>query len=212
MLRLIVNEGHLEFQNGFNAFPYPVTRYHGEQWEQVGSDLLCGIADGFPDVGIVVTGNSATVTSETLKHVTRDGNGNRRPTGDGWVSIDDDDKQCKAIYSYSESHGWLFVPNCRESVEDVISWTMWAGSGEQGFRATCFLGIREFRTRLESESWQGKANGLARLVREHCLDKALFQTESGPGTWFAYPGSIEISHLVRLADPVIARINTELTD
>ena len=33
-----------------------------------------------------------------------------------------------------------------------------------------------------SESWQGKANGLARLVREDCLNKALFQTESGPGT------------------------------
>jgi hypothetical protein len=35
---------------------------------------------------------------------------------------------------------------------------------------------------------------------------------SGPGAWLLFPGSLELSHLVRLADPVAARINTELTD
>jgi hypothetical protein len=33
---------------------------------------------------------------------------------------------------------------------------------------------------------------------------------SGPGAWLL--GSIELSHLLRLADPVVARINTEITD
>lgn len=212
MLLLTVEDGWLRYDNGFNAAPLTVTRYYGERWEQVGSDLLCGIADVFQDVGIVATGRSDSITSETLSVVSTDGNSRLRPTGDRWVPIDTADKKGKAIYAFTpEQSDWLFVPNCREAVEELMSWIMFRPTGE-GFRASAFLGYSTFRQQLESDNWRGQAVALATLVRERCLDKALFYTESGPGTWFVYPGAIELAHLLRLAEPVVARINTELTD
>jgi hypothetical protein len=47
MLRLALIDDSLRYVNGFNAKPWVVTRYLGERWEQIGPDLLCGIADVF---------------------------------------------------------------------------------------------------------------------------------------------------------------------
>lgn len=212
MLSLTVEDNCLRYENGFNASPWTVTRYHGERWEQVGADLLCGIADTFQDVGLVVTGKSTSVTLESLKCVTIHGNHVQIAPQASWVAADSSAKRLKAVYSFSETDGWLFVPDCREAVEDVISWTMWAGPKEEGFRATAFPGYLTFRDRLDSKVWDGTSTALAALVRKQCLDEALFQTSSGPGGWTVYPGFVTLSRLFRLAEPVVARINTELTD
>jgi hypothetical protein len=212
MLRLTLEEHHIEYENGFNAAPWTVTRYHGEHWEQVGSDLLCGVADVFPDVGIVATGKSSSMSLESVKSVTMRGNSIRVPAGDRWAPIESSKTNNRAVYSFAEQHGWVFVPASREAVEDVVSWTMWATKGEQGFRSTAFPGYREFRKRLDSQPWDVQNGDLATFVTEYCIDRALFQMISSPGTWVLSPGSIELSHLLRRADPVVARINTEITD
>jgi hypothetical protein len=214
MLRLRLEDGVIKFDNGFNSQPQTVTRYSGKRWEQVGSDLLCGIADVFQDVGIVVTGESASRSGGTVKVSTL--TPNRRAKGlfltQDWVPIDDPDRRHRAIYSLSDLYGEVYVPSCRETVEDVMSWTMWALKGESGYRSTVFPGNRKFRERLDSQSWEIHNGDLSRLVTTRCLERALFTMTMGPAAWQLFPGSIELAHLVRLADPVVARINTELTE
>lgn len=212
MLMLTLKDDRIIYVNGFNADPWTVTRYHGEHWEQVGSDLLCGVADVFQDVGIVATGISSSMPSlEAVKTVSIRGNSMRIPVGERWAKIDAP-KANRAVYSFSDEHGWIFVPHSREAVEDVISWTMWALKEEQGFRSTAFLGYREFRQRLDFQPWEVQNGDLAAFVNDYCIERALFQMIASVGAWSFIPGSIRLTHLLRLADTVVARVNTELTD
>jgi hypothetical protein len=216
MLMLTLKDDRITYTNGFNATPFTVTRYHGEHWEQVGSDLLCGVADVFQDVGVVATGKSSSMPSlEAVKSVSIRGNSMRIPAGERWTKIDAPEAN-RAVYSFSDEHGWIFVPHSREGVEDLISWTMWATmwavKEEQGFRSTAFLGYREFRQRLDFQPWEVHNGDLAAFVNEYCIERALFQMIATPGAWSFIPGSIGLSHLLRLADTVVGRVNTELTD
>jgi hypothetical protein len=214
MLKLTIEGGVMKYDNGFIGDPQTVTRYAGERWEQVGSDLLCGIADVFPDVGIIVTGKSASRSNGTIK--VSGLSPNRREDGiiarSDWQPIDEPDRRFRAVYSLSDSYGEVYVPSCRETVEDAMSWTLWSGKGEEGYRSTVFPGNREFRERLDSQSWEIHNGDLSDLVRTYCLERALFSMLAMPGAWWLFPASVELAHLVRLADPVVARINTELTD
>jgi hypothetical protein len=131
---------------------------------------------------------------------------------DRWAPIDLPDKRHKSVYSFSEAHGELYIPVCREAVEDVSEWTLFALQGEQGYRSIAFPENQQFQQRLRSRVWNVGDGDLSALVNEHCVNRALFQIEWGPGSWTLWPGSVDLSHLLRLADPVVARINTELTE
>lgn len=206
MLRLTVEDGHLEYVNGFNGDPQTVTRYGGERWEQVSSDLLCGVADTFQDVAIIFTGRSASQLQNRVNQTNRGKAVEREDTLGGWLPLNASNRH-KSIYSVSEQQEWLFVPHSREAVEDVISWIFW----EENFRATAFNGYRDFRSLLLSTTWSVGSDALEKVIKA-CVDGALFQVAWGPGAWHMFPGSIHLSSLIRLADPVVARINMELTD
>lgn len=53
MLRFDVSENKLAFSSGGWLEPQP-TRYEGEPWDWIAAELACGIADPFPDVGLLV--------------------------------------------------------------------------------------------------------------------------------------------------------------
>ncbi|MBV8530015.1 MAG: hypothetical protein JO104_01755 [Candidatus Eremiobacteraeota bacterium] len=162
-------------------------------------------------MGIITIGRSSARALGSPKYCNiAEGAPIREP--EEWVPIDTADVSYKSVYSFSEEHGELYVPNCREAVEDVAAWTIFTPAEEEGYRSAAFLGHRTFRERLRSQTWNVRNGDLSKFVSEHCIDKALFQMLWGPGSWILFPGTIELNHLVRLADPVAAKINTELTD
>jgi hypothetical protein len=123
MLKLTLGEDFLKYENGFNASPWSVTRYHGEHWAQVGSDLLCGVADVLQDVGIITIGKSTCRERGSVKYCPIAGSEPETLTHKRWVPIDVADRSHKSVYSLSEEHE-LYVANSREAVEDVAEWTM----------------------------------------------------------------------------------------
>jgi hypothetical protein len=212
MLRLELHDGHLKYVNGFNASPWSVTRYHGEHWAQIASDLLCGVADVLQDVGIVTVGRSTCRSRGSVKYCAIAGSDNEVLTQKRWVPIDAADRAHKSVYSLSEEHGELYVPNSREAVEEVSDWIMFVPDQEEGYKSIAFPDYNDFRKRLDGKSWNVRNGDLARFVNENCVERAYFYMLIGPSPWLLFPGSIELNQLVRLADPVAARINTELTD
>jgi hypothetical protein len=212
MLRFDVHEGHLQYANGYNAEPMSVTRYFGERWEQVASDILCGIADVFQDVGLVTIGRSTSRSRRSVKCYSLTPDENERLELDRWVPIDAGERVHKAVYSLSEEYGELYVPDCREAVEQIAEWVMFAPVNEEGYRSIAFPGYRDFRKRLDGESWNVHNGDLAAFANEMCVEKAYFQMLWGPGVGWHFPGSIELTHLIRLMDPVVARINTTLSE
>lgn len=207
MLRLTAEDGYLEYTNGFNAGPQAVTRYDGERWEEVSADLLCGVANVFQDVGIALIGKTMPELLNRITQTNRESEPYWEHTSAGWLPIGANNTH-KSIYSFSETRGWLFVPSSREAVEQVVSWIFWA----EDFRATAFTGYHEVRNRLLSADWNVDNGDLETFVTKACVEAALFQMTWGPGSWRLFPGTVKLESLVRLADPVVARINTELTD
>ena len=199
MLILTIEGGYLQYVNGFNANPPTVTRYRGERWEQVPSDLLCGVADTFQDVAIIFTGRSTSQLQNSINEASDQSGVEREHTPGGWLPLNASNRH-KSIYYVSEQQEWLFVPNMREAVEEVISSIFW----EENFRATAFTGYREFRSLLLSTTWNFGSGALEELIKAS-IERALFQMTWGPGAWRLFPGSIPLSSLIRLADPVVAR-------
>lgn len=199
MIKWNLADEFIECKSGYGSAS-SVTRYDGEHWSLVASDLLCGVADVFQDVGIVVTGAAKAAPLEYAKAA----------PASRWVSIDASDKRFKSVWSHSERSGWLFVPNCREAVEDAMAWTMWADiKAEDAARSTAFLGYHAFRETLESKEWDVDNGDLANLISERCIQRSLFHFKWAPALWRLFPGRIEREHLLRLTDPVVSRIDTE---
>lgn len=156
MLRAELKDGEIFCENGFNASPWTVTRYGGEQWERVGAALLCGVADVFPDVGIVTTGSSSIDLEAIPLAAIVDGAASE-PRDDGWVPISPG-HAWKSVFASIENRWRLFVPNCRESVEQVMSWTMWSESPDLAFVPRHFQGISAFGR--NSVLWIGQRKDL----------------------------------------------------
>lgn len=199
VIRFSLTDEFIECRSGYES-AMSVTRYRGEHWSKVASDLLCGVADVFQDVGIVVTGATNAAPLEFAKAA----------PSDLWVPIHSPDKSIRSIWSYSVKWGWLFVPSCREAVEDVMAWTMWADiEAENAARSTAFLGYRAFRDALESRQWVVQDGDLSNLVYEYCIQQSLFHFKWAPALWRLFPGAIKRDHLLRITDPVLSRINAE---
>ena len=75
-----------------------------------------------------------------------------------------------------------------------------------------FSGLKGFRKYLNSQSWRQDSPLLSEFVKEKCVDGALFTMKWVPSAFTLYPGSVTLDQLLRLADPVVARINTVRTD
>ena len=208
MLRLTLTDECLQYDNGFYAGHPTVTRYAGERWEQIPSDLLCGIADVFEDVGIVFIGKSPvpSVLLERAIAAVDKTEPHWEHTSGGWLAPGIENTH-KSIYAISDDGNALYVPNSREAVEECLCWIFW-----EDFRGIAFSGYRAFRERLLSTAWIIDNGDLASFVTTTCVSPALFQIKWAPGSWRLFPGAVKTESLVRLADPVVARINTELTD
>lgn len=206
MLKLFLESNVLRYENGFNHWPSKVTRFGGEQWERVGSDLICGLADVFPDVGLIATGDFERLSLRDLETVSIGANQQSvKPAGE-WAMLGGNAKQ-KSIYAGSEEAGWLFLPDCREAVEDAISWIMWGG-----FLVTAFGDYAALRERIEGRGSSESDRNLEATIKGYCFERALFDMSPGPGTWTFAPGRIALVDLIRLVEPVVARINMGLSD
>jgi hypothetical protein len=181
------------------------TRYSGEHWDRTASDLFCGIADSIQDVGLVFIGQPWDASEKMVT------------TADEcrWAPLITKERRNKSVWHLSRERGWLFVASSREAVEDVMTWTMLYsrdGKVTDGSRAIAFPGNGAFRNAFDSGDWDQRETDLWAFIKERCLDSALFEMMWTWGTWTLYPGSIGLDHLLKLADPVVARINTENTD
>lgn len=196
MLGVKFSEQRLTYYSSVSVEPGP-TRYDSEFWARMASDLICGVADCFQDVGIVVVGEP-WITNERSLTISE-----RR-----WANISSFERRTKSVWCFSDVYGWLFVPSCREAVEDVMSWTMpYARDG--GFTeplSAAFLGLHHFRSILD-EATHEYDEVLHALVDEHCITPALFTMKWAPASWSLYPGQLGTRHLLKLADPVASRIN-----
>lgn len=203
MLELNFSEKQITYKSGVSVNQGP-TRYDGEHWSLIASDLLCGMADVFEDVGIVQVGEPWVTSIASI----REGSPGR------WADVTSAGLRGKSVYGLSEDHGWLFVPNCREAVEDVMSWTspyFRNGVPTQPL-SIAFPGLRHLRERIDSRSWPAYDDDLHDMVETSCLKKALFTMSWGPTVWTLFPASIGVRQLLKLADPVVSRINAAYAD
>jgi hypothetical protein len=92
-----------------------------------------------------------------------------------WAAIDAVDKAYKSMYSLSEARGELYLPNCREAVEVVAAWTLFARANEEGYRSFAFPGDKGVRERLALRAWNVHNGDLASFVRDRGVRGALFQ-------------------------------------
>ena len=209
MLLVSEERDRVHIENGYGPGILTVTRFRGERWPQVGADLLCGVADVFPDVGIITVGKSSSF-SEVQLHSPPRIDGIEHAT---WLQIQEADTTSTPVYAWSDELGWVFVPSCRENVIELIEWTMWhPGDEEGGFRTVAFSGSSDFRRALGSENWNGRSASLTRLIEERCLSNRLFEFGSGWGEWNVFAGALDLDHLFRLTNAVAARISTSLSD
>jgi hypothetical protein len=79
------------------------------------------VADAFQDVAIIFTGQSPSPLQKSVDQPNRAGVLEREGTIGGWLPLNADNA-LRAIYSVSGQQEWLFVPNSREAVEEVVSW------------------------------------------------------------------------------------------
>jgi hypothetical protein len=204
LLTLRVEEGFVRYVDGPSLSSGP-TRYAGEYWDRIASDLLCGVADVFQDVGIVILGKTSDANSDVLAAA-----GDRR-----WVNIADARGTHKSIWSLSEANGLILVPSNRESVEEAMGWTtpyMRKDGPSESALSVAFPHRREFRDELASRTWDEGSPELKTFMAANCTSKPLFSMRWGQTVWTLYPGTITVGHLVKLADPVVSRINCVISD
>lgn len=204
MLHLDFGDNRVRYDSGI-GIRQSVTRYAGEYWDRTASDLLCGVADAFQDVGIILTAEGNDADANRVK--------NADPKR--WTAAFSGESQAKSIWHRSENRGWLFVPWSREAVEDVTAWTMPYLRGEtitKGSRATAFSGHADFRCQLSEVACGHRDDELWNLIERYCEARQLFSMTWGWTFWELHAGTICADQLLKLADPVVARINAVNTD
>lgn len=204
LLTLKVEDGFVRYVSGPSLCSGP-TRYDGEYWDRIASDLLCGVADVFQDVGIVIIGKTSDANPNVL--------GDARHQG--WVNIADARGTHKSIWSLSEANGLILVPSNRESVEEAMCWTTPYLRKDGPSESALSIGFphrREFRNELASRTWDEGSPELKAFMNENCASKALFSMRWGQTVWTLYPGTTTTEQLMKLADPVVSRINSVISD
>jgi len=202
MLKLVVREESFTYVSGV-GINQSFTRYAGEYWNKTAAHLLCGIADVFPDVGLIVTAE-ADALDRLLIETTEQF---------GWSEFGVNADDQKSIWHLSDAR-WVFVPWCREAVEDVMTWTIPYLRGDsvtKGSLSTVFSGNSAFRKALNAASTANRTDRLNALIEE-CSRSALFQLSWSWSEWTLIPGLVDLNHLLKIADPVVAQINAVNTD
>lgn len=92
MLLAQLAKDHVECTSGY-GFGAERHAIRGKHWDRVASDLVCGVADVLPDVGIVVTGKPWDVSFKTVT----------ANAGESWASINAGSTKRKSAWSFSDS-------------------------------------------------------------------------------------------------------------
>lgn len=108
--------------------------------------------------------------------------------------------------------GWLFVPDAREAVEDVMRWSvpyLRDGAVTAGLRSIVFPKNRAFRDALDDRQWADHTGDLRDFLKERCIEPALFEMTWSWDTWTLHARSVSAGHLLKLAEPVVAGIDAK---
>ena len=115
MLNLRLTDSYIRYVSGFGVAVGP-TRYLGDHWDRTASDLLCGVADSFQNVGLVMIGKPWDADPKLIASASED----------MWANVTSENLLNRSIWSYSEATGLIFIPAYRESVEDVLDFPLFA--------------------------------------------------------------------------------------
>lgn len=185
VLRVLEAQESLVFSNVGWLEEQP-TRYRDEPWDWIAVELACGVADPFPDVGILV---------RTLE--------GRGPKADldpkYWRTIpgEEEDLFSRSLVCHSEQR-WHYVPRWRNGVEEIVSFY-------QG-RAT-IIAFRDRTSLVRTLSDGAKSQERIDVAIRDIVANALFEVVWGPGAWRIEPRGADIQQLMKLCPPALMRIN-----
>lgn len=179
-----------------------VTRYRGDAWDRIASDILCGVADANAGACVVVSAAPYMVSYE---------HDILTAAPDEWTEWPSADESISWWRKFEG--GWLLLPRSRDAVENSMAWTMPYLNQTIG---SVVADSRSFVYDRYGDKAETVQNILARSdasLREidNALRKAaLFEFTWTYGHWTLLPIMHSLDHVIRLADPVVSRINMTL--
>lgn len=188
MLSLSYGSGCITYTSGI-AVPASFTRYSNQHWDRTASDLLCGIADVYEDVGLIAIGDEWDVDLARVLAA----------SPELWSKLTSQNQRARSRWEVSKDFGWLFVPGSREAVEDVMSWSvpyLRNGAVTLGLRSIVFPKNRDFRDALNSTQWSSYTRVLRDFLTERCIEPALFEMRWNWDTWSLYSRSVSVGQIV----------------
>lgn len=209
MLRFEISEDKITFFNVGWLEPQP-TRYEGEPWDWIAVELACGIADPFPDVGLLVEAgrdirNPPLLDPSKWTKMPLE-NALQIPQKFGSVVCSKGDRD-------------YYLPGCREAFEEIVYHyqpSLLSKPGATPFELAASASITAFSAR----------NALLKLLRQdssrsqsvvdeaigRAADQALFELYWNAGAWMITAKAVDVKHLAKLADPVMSRINGAIVE
>jgi hypothetical protein len=180
-----------------------VTRYGGEAWDRIASDILCGTADATEGVRIVIVAAANTIAESEVSTVDED----------GWSTSISDGSDSSYFHKLADG-GWLFVPMRRDAVEEVMAWTMPALDVQSRKVVSDSWAFALAPDTSQFAVWVPKmlaaTNESSEDLQMLLRGDALFSLTWTWGFWEVHPGRQSEDHLIRLVEPVVSRINTTL--
>jgi len=203
MLQVTKSGNTLAFTN-VGSLEIQPTRFKGEPWEWIAVELACGIADPFPDVGLLVRVRADIQNGPTLDPA-------------DWQRVPDDATAGFRSFVALSDGRWNYLPRWREAVEEIVYFFQPVLTGEvDNLVLASNASIIAFPNRTHvAESMRSCALGSQSAVDSilrSVNDEALFELDWNVGSWNITPYGASLDHLFKLADPVLSRINAAIID
>lgn len=201
MLQIIVQDGVLSFDNIGFFEPQP-TRYTSERWEWIAVELACGVADPFPDVGLLIRADDTV----------------RRPPALGakdWAILPSEAAPEFRSLAYRSPGGWLYAPRDREAVEEIVFHYQPSHNISESsiLPSANIIAFSERTMHFESlVSHARESEARIGSLFQAILKDALFELAWNVGTWSITPRNAHLKHLAKLAEPVASRINAVIIE
>jgi hypothetical protein len=203
VLRFEVRNDAIAFSNVGWVEPQP-TRFMGEPWEWIAVELACGIADPFPDVGLLIV---AAPDVREPPHL----------DATNWAVLPGDAGKDIRGWACSFDGKWHYIPRWREAVEEIVYYYQpLMKLNEEPFElrpsasVVAFSGYAQVAETLRSSSGQSQA--IIDRAIQTVLKSALFELDWNVGAWNITPRSASLDHLMKLAEPVVSRINASIIE